>query len=365
MQAEGGDPSDPVRGSGTGCGRCRAPAFSKQFLPYRQRKPVPAAGRAPPGRLSAVGVRCRRRWWSPTTSTRFLAAEQLREAGILLVPPLLEPAGRNTAPALTLAALVIPGSGRRPGAAGHPGGPDHRRRIARLHASRHCRGAGAGAVVIFGVVPDLTQVRLRLHPSDAERCCERIASAGAAGGAFFEKPDAAAQSYLDAGSLLEFRHVRSQGLGRLQALAQLQCPAVKQATRAAGTRARTTPPGHALDAAFMRPGQAEFSIAGISIDHAVMEPLAARGPAAAGLPALRWCRWTLAGATSAPQDAVWQTLPKDGDGNAPLGDVLTTGNQGNLGTHASNRLVCLVGVRDLIVVETPDAVLVADAPAGT
>jgi mannose-1-phosphate guanylyltransferase/mannose-6-phosphate isomerase len=58
-------------------------------------------------------------------------------------------------------------------------------------------------------------------------------------------------------------------------------------------------------------------------------------------------------------DAVWNVLPKDEAGNAHLGDVLTTGSRNTL-VHATSRLVSLVGVEDLVVIETPDAVLVAD-----
>jgi mannose-1-phosphate guanylyltransferase/mannose-6-phosphate isomerase len=58
-------------------------------------------------------------------------------------------------------------------------------------------------------------------------------------------------------------------------------------------------------------------------------------------------------------DAVWQVLPKDASGNAHLGDVLTTDSRNTL-VQASSRLVALVGVKDLVVIETPDAVLVAD-----
>ena len=56
---------------------------------------------------------------------------------------------------------------------------------------------------------------------------------------------------------------------------------------------------------------------------------------------------------------LWNVLPKDEDGNAHVGDVLTTNSHNNL-VHASSRLVSLVGMRDLIVEETPDAILVAD-----
>jgi len=58
-------------------------------------------------------------------------------------------------------------------------------------------------------------------------------------------------------------------------------------------------------------------------------------------------------------DAVWSVLPKDAQGNAHVGDVLTTDSCNTL-AYASNRLVALVGVQNLVVVETPDAVLVAN-----
>ena len=58
-------------------------------------------------------------------------------------------------------------------------------------------------------------------------------------------------------------------------------------------------------------------------------------------------------------DAVWNVLSKDEHGNAHVGDVLSTHSSNTL-VYASSRLVSLVGVSDLIVVETPDAVLVAD-----
>jgi len=58
-------------------------------------------------------------------------------------------------------------------------------------------------------------------------------------------------------------------------------------------------------------------------------------------------------------DAVWSVLPKDATGNAHVGDVLFTDSRNTL-VHATSRLVSLVGVDDLIVIETPDAVLVAD-----
>ncbi len=108
------------------------------------------------------------------------------------------------------------------------------------------------------------------------------------------------------------------------------------------------------DDKFVRPGKAEFAaIPSESVDFAAMEHCPGSAypikmvPLDAG--------WNDLGAW----DAVWNVLPKDGNGNAHLGYVLTTDGKNTL-AHATSRLVTLVGVENLIVVETPDAVLVAD-----
>jgi mannose-1-phosphate guanylyltransferase/mannose-6-phosphate isomerase len=105
---------------------------------------------------------------------------------------------------------------------------------------------------------------------------------------------------------------------------------------------------------FVRPGKEAFAaIPAESIDYAVMERCPGSAfpirmvPLAAG--------WSDLGAW----DAVWQVLEKDAAGNAHCGDVLTTDSRNTL-VHAASRLVTLVGVDNLIVIETADAVLVAD-----
>ncbi len=165
---------------------------------------------------------------------------------------------------------------------------------------------------------------------------------------FVEKPDAAtAQSYLDAGG-----YFWNAGMFVLKAsvwlnaLAQFR-PDILQATRTAWDQRRED--GH-----FIRPGEEAFkAIPAESIDYAVMEHAPGAGlpikmvPLDAG--------WSDLGAW----DAVWSVLPKDATGNAHVGDVLFTDSRNTL-VHATSRLVSLVGVDDLIVIETPDAVLVAD-----
>ena len=123
-------------------------------------------------------------------------------------------------------------------------------------------------------------------------------------------------------------------------------PAILQATRTAWDARKT-------DGAFVRPGRAEFeAIPSESVDYAVMEHCP--GSAFPIQMMLLDAGWNDLGSW----DAVWQVQSKDAQGNSHLGDVLHTDSHNNL-VHASSRLVALVGVRDLVVVETADAVLVA------
>jgi mannose-1-phosphate guanylyltransferase/mannose-6-phosphate isomerase len=164
--------------------------------------------------------------------------------------------------------------------------------------------------------------------------------------AFEEKPNLqTTQRYLSEGG-----YYWNAGMFVLKAslwLAAIEqfAPAILQATRAAWAARKT-------DGAFVRPGKAEFeAIPSESVDYAVMEHCPGSAfpiqmvPLDAG--------WSDLGAW----DAVWQVQPKDAQGNAHVGDVLHTDTNNTL-VHASSRLVALVGVSDLVVVETPDAVLV-------
>lgn len=277
---------------------------------------------------------------------RFLASEQLREAGIELGAALLEPVGRNTAPALTLAALAALAaveSGDDPVLVVTPADQtiaDAAGFTAAMQAA--IRSAAEGAIVILGIAPDRPEtgygyIKAAVSPAPTFQV-----------EAFVEKPDAAtAQRYLDAGG-----YYWNAGMFVLKAsvwLAALERfrPDILAATRAAWDKRST-------DSAFVRPGKAEFSaIPAESVDYAVMEHCPGSDfpirmvPLDAG--------WNDLGAW----DAVWNVLPKDEAGNAARGDVLAVDSRNTL-VHATGRLVALVGVDNLVVVETPDAVLVAD-----
>lgn len=285
---------------------------------------------------------------------RFLTQEQLREAGIALGAALLEPVGRNTAPALALAALAAMEDGNDPVLMVTPADQIVADAAAFSQAMQQAVSQAAdGSIVILGIAPDRPETGygyIKVRANDIAGTC------GLAVERFVEKPDLqTAQAYLAAGG-----YYWNAGLFVLRAsvwLAALERfrPDIAQA-------ARTAWQARSIDRQFIRPGQAEFAaIPAESIDYAVMEP--ATGPVLSpdegaafriGMVPLD-AGWSDLGSW----DAVWQALPKDEADNVHFGDVLNHGSRNTL-AHAGSRLVSLVGVENLIVIETPDAVLVAD-----
>ena len=301
---------------------------------------------------------------------RFLASEQLREAGIQLGAALLEPMGRNTAPALTLAALAATKAGQDPILVVTPADQTVTNTAAFTQAMQQAIAkAEQGNIVILGIQPDRPETGYGyIHAprpgeessdaprqgegiSDAPRHCEERSDAAIQAlpvQAFVEKPNlATAEGYLQEGG-----YYWNAGMFVLKASVWLKAleqfrPDIAQATQQAWQQRST-------DAAFIRPGDAEFkAIPSESIDYAVMERCPGSVfpiqmvPLDAG--------WNDLGAW----DAVWNVLPKDAHGNAHVGDVLSTDSHNNL-VHANSRLVSLVGVDNLVVIETPDAILVAN-----
>ncbi len=285
---------------------------------------------------------------------RFVIAEQLRQMG----KPgtiVLEPAGRNTAPALTLAALAAGRNALDPILLVMPA--DHV--ITDTGAFQRAVQQGAalaseGAVVTFGITPDAPETGYGYIQSGA-------AYQGAPQGAclierFVEKPDlTTAQAYLQQGCYLW-----NSGLFMLRAsvwlAAMAACrPDILAACESAWALAAT-------DGDFIRIGKQAFAACpSDSIDYAVMERIAkqvgASGTQAAlptGVVIPLSAGWSDIGAW----DALWQVLPKDANGNVAQGDVLLQDCCDTLAL-SEGRLVACVGVSDLVVVETADAILVA------
>jgi mannose-1-phosphate guanylyltransferase/mannose-6-phosphate isomerase len=275
---------------------------------------------------------------------RFLVLEQLRELKLAPATLLLEPVGRNTAPAMTLAALHAMADGTDPVLVVTPADQTVVDEAAFTKAlQRAVRAAARGILVVLGVTP----VR-------AETGFGYVRSAPAGDGGelrvaeFVEKPDAAtAERYLGDGG-----YYWNSGMFVVRAsvwLAALERfrPDIASATHKAW-EARST------DASFVRPGAEEFAaIPSESVDYAVME----RCPGAQGFD-IRMVPLDAGWSDLGAWDAVWQVSAKDEAGNASIGDALLHDSRNTL-VHATSRLVSTVGLDDVVVVETPDAVLVA------
>jgi mannose-1-phosphate guanylyltransferase/mannose-6-phosphate isomerase len=286
---------------------------------------------------------------------RFLVAEQFRAIDAAPQAIVLEPAGRNTAPAVAVAALLAESAARSIATGAPPGsGPtpnssplllvlpadhvilDSRAFTAAVEAA--VEAAEAGRLVTFGIVPDRPETGygylLRGASQGPWSLLER----------FVEKPDlATAEQYLASGKYLwnSGMFVFSAGayleeLGRHAPAMLAQC---RQAVAAAER-----------DADFTRLGAAFLDCPADSIDYAVMEKTrnAAVVPLDAG--------WSDIGSWS----ALYEVLEKDAAGNVLRGDVIEQACK-NTYVAASGRLVAVVGLDGVIVVETPDAVLVMAA----
>ena len=274
---------------------------------------------------------------------RFMVAEQLREIGVKPLGILLEHVGRNTAPAVAAAAhflqridpdavmLVLPA--------------DHVIENPAAFAAAVAEAAklvASGALATFGIVPQTPETGYgyihRGAPAPGSSASYQVDR-------FVEKPDReTAQSFLDDGG-----YYWNSGMFLFQAegyLAELETfnPAINAAAEAAVRLAYK-------DLDFCRLDEASFaSCPSDSIDYAVME----RTSHAVVVPAD--IGWSDVGSWS----ALWQVQVQKGDaqGNVTRGDVYLDAVNNSL-VRAESRIVAVLGCDDLIVVETPDAVLVA------
>lgn len=282
---------------------------------------------------------------------RFLALDQLRELKNALphldATLLLEPAGRNTAPALTLAALFAQEQGQDPILVVTPADQTVTNPAAFTKAlAKSIAIAQTGAIAILGITPSAPEtgygyIKVQSSSSDAGLLVER----------FVEKPnEATAKQYLAEGG-----YFWNGGMFVLKAsvwLAALEAfhPDILASTEKAWKDKVVDASG---DAQFIRPAKELFNaIPSESVDYAVIEKCPGKLPIKmveldAG--------WNDLGAW----DAVWQVGKQDAQGNVTSGDALVSNSKNSL-IHASSRLVSAVGVENLIIVETADAVLVAD-----
>ena len=267
--------------------------------------------------------------------TRFLAAEQLRQSGVDGWRLLLEPEGRNTAPAIALAALSLEDD---PVLLVMPA--DHRieDRTAFLAAVKRGQGlAEAGKMVTFGIQPEGPETGYGYIKSGA------ALGEGLEVVRFVEKPDLArAKAYLDEGG-----YFWNSGIFMFRASAYLA--ELKRFRPDIFASCEAAAKGATIDFDFTRIDEAAFlQSPAESVDYAVMEQTgrAVMVPMQAG-----WCdigSW----------QALWQVSDKSEAGNCEVGDVVSLDGRGNY-IHADSRLVATVGLENMLVIESKDAVLVA------
>ncbi len=274
---------------------------------------------------------------------RFLVLDQLRELPALQATLLLEPESRNTAPALTLAALQAQQSGNDPILVVSPADQQVGNVERFVKTVQHAaRLAAQDQIVILGVPPLRPETGFGyIHFDGAQGTLGEHQVLG-----FTEKPDeSTARQYLAHG-----HYAWNSGMFVLKSSVWLRAlehfrPDILQATRLAWER-------QTQDAGFVRPDASLFAqVPSESVDYAVMERCP--GVFSTRMLALE-VEWTDLGTW----DAVWQQGTPDEAGNVIHGDVLLEHAQRTL-VHATHRLVGVVGTEDLVIVETPDAVLVA------
>jgi mannose-1-phosphate guanylyltransferase/mannose-6-phosphate isomerase len=276
---------------------------------------------------------------------RFLALDQLREMPEIAATLLLEPMVRNTAPALTLAALHAIEAGEDPILVVTPADQTVIDGSAFTEAlQKSIRAAADGSIVILGIDPD--------KPETGYGYIKHQGLPGLNGeysvAQFAEKPDlATAERYVASGD-----YAWNSGMFVLKASTWIEAlthfsPAIIEATNAAYAL-------KTVDLQFVRPGETPFaSIPSDSVDYAVLEKCPGSAFAIKMVPLD--AGWNDLGAW----DAVWRVGAQDSDGNVTHGDTLLAETTNSF-IHASSRLVGTVGVNNLIVVETADAILVAD-----
>jgi len=277
---------------------------------------------------------------------RFIVAEQLREINELGTI-ILEPVGRNTAPAIALAALTELNKGNDPIllvlAADHViENTDEFQRVVKNSAEL----AEAGKLVTFGIVPSHAETGygyIRQGKAVAGTSGFNVAE-------FVEKPDLdTANSYLESGDYLwnsgMFMFKASRYVEELTKFNPEIITVCKKALAHTST-----------DLDFVRVDETEFTqCPDDSIDYAVMEPLCRAEDSESVVVVPLDAEWNDIGSFS----AIWDLKDKDENGNVHQGDVLSHSSTNSL-VIAEQKLVATVGVDNIIVVETKDSILVAN-----
>lgn len=353
-------------GSGTRLWPLSRSGFPKQFLVLSGDDSAQSLFQQAVERLNVIGspqIHLGKTLVVTNEEHRFLVLDQLRELPQIQASLLLEPVGRNTAPALTLAALY---ASEPKGQAGKnkqdlgdeilvitPADQTIQNGAAFTKALQDCVNvvaldASKKTIAILGITPTAPEIgygyikKGGIQGAHGEFTVKQFA----------EKPDAkTAQSYLDDGN-----YFWNSGMFVLRASTWLSALKEFRTDIFGGVEnawvARTS--DQSVDTEFVRPDKAIFqSLPSESIDYAVIEKCSG-SHYQVKMVELN-AGWNDLGAW----DAVWQVGKKDDRGNVTSGDTLLSNTNNSL-VHASSRLVSTVGIDNLVIIETADAVLVAD-----
>lgn len=327
-------------GSGTRLWPVSRAMYPKQFIPFCRENDQSLLASTlrrldPSGGFAEPTMMCH-------NDHRFLLQDEMARAGVLPREILLEPVSRNTAPAIVAAALSI--------AEHDPDGilavmpSDHVVEDAGVFARAVSRAgdfARDGRFLLFGIKPASAHtgygyIRKGAALNGAEDSPHQVA-------AFVEKPDrATAESYLAEGGYFWNSGIFILPVAAFIEEVEQRAPEILEAVRGAVARSEH-------DLGFRRLDAAAYAEApNISIDYAVLEktPRAAVMPLETG--------WSDVGSWS----SVWEQGERDGDGNVVRGDAILLDTH-NSYVHSQGALVSTIGIDDMIVVQTTDAMLVA------
>ncbi len=333
-------------GAGTRLWPLSRAGFPKQFLSLAGDRSLFQEALLRASALTAGDISCHETLLVTHEDHRFLALDQVHE---LALPRqarfLLEPSARNTAAALTLAALQALEEGGDPVLVVMPA--DHA--VGQTDAfvdtlQRAIREADEGHWVILGITPDRPETGYGyIHFSgqpDAHGAHDVVH--------FMEKPDeATARRYLEEGN-----YAWNGGIFVLRASLWIQ--ALGRFREDILVAVQEAWAQRSVDGVFTRPDRETYAqVPAESVDYAVLEHCPGSGISLRMIPLV--AQWNDLGAW----DAVCQANAGDAQGNVVRGDVLLSDTRNSL-VHASHRLVSVVGVDNLVVVETADAVLVVD-----
>lgn len=270
---------------------------------------------------------------------RFIVAEQLRVANIQHSGLILEPVGRNTAPAIALAAFEAIKNGEDPILLVLAADHIIKNETAFIDAVAKAKYfAEQSKLVTFGIVPTAPETGYGYIMRGSA-----LSEDGFSVEQFVEKPDlSTAKAYLNSGKYYWNSGMFLFKASRYLAELKMHCPEIYNACEQSITKA-------SIDNDFIRVDKDSFAAcADDSIDYAVMEKTAD----AAVVP--MDCEWNDVGSWS----ALWEVSDKDDNGNAIWGDVKTLNTKNSL-IYAPDKLVTTIGLEDVAIIDTKDAILVA------